>query len=429
MRYFFKFPDIGEGITEGKILQWYVEKGNQIKVGEPVVNMETDKVVTDIPSPKSGTIVAVFGKVGEVINVEDPLIEIEIEGVEGEEAVKTSNEFPEKRKEEILTEDKFGVVGSLEVAGDGAFLPASDEGQHKEKNIRPKRKKALATPVARAMARDMNIDINIVPGTGPGGRVMKKDIKDFSLQGGSGEKIVVKNISSSDNTEVLDISQIRKAIARNMSVSKQNIPHMTVFEEVEISQLVSARNRLKDRFSKDGVKITFLSFIVKAVAKSLKEHKFLNGRFDPENGTIIVNSNVNIGIAVDTPDGLVVPVIKDADKKNIKDIAVDILELAQKAENRSLVIGDLSGGTFTITNFGSIGGIHAVPIINYPQSAILGVGRILDKPVVADGSIVPGKVLPLSLTVDHRIVDGGESARFINRVREYLAEPVTLAVY
>jgi len=429
MRYFFKFPDIGEGITEGKILQWYVEKGNQIKVGEPVVNMETDKVVTDIPSPKSGTIVAVFGKVGEVINVEDPLVEIEIEGVEGEEAVKASNEIPEKRSEEILTEDKFGVVGSLEVAGDGAFLPASGEGHHEEKSVRPKRKKALATPVARAMARDMNVDINIVPGTGPGGRVMKKDIKDFSLQGDSGEKTAVENMSSIESTEILDISQIRKAIARNMSLSKLKIPHMSVFEEVEISQLVSVRSRLKGRFSKDGMKITFLSFIVKAVAKSLKDHKFLNGRFDPENGTIIVNNNVNIGIAVDTPDGLVVPVIRDADKKNIKDIAVNISELAKKAENRSLVLGDLSGGTFTITNFGSIGGIHAVPIINYPQSAILGVGRILDKPVVADGLIVPGKILPLSLTVDHRIVDGGESARFINKVREYLAEPVTLAIY
>ncbi len=201
---------------------------------------------------------------------------------------------------------------------------------------------------------------------------------------------------------------------------------MTVFEEVEISELINVRGRYKTKVAEKEVKLTYLPFIVKAVVHALKHHRQVNSQMDLENDRMIFNNRYNIGIAVDTPEGLVVPVIKDADKLSIMEIARQISELAEKANNRKLTMDDMRNGTFTITNYGSIGGIFATPVINYPQAGILGVGRIVKKPVVKDNQVVPGSMLALSLSVDHRIVDGGEASRFINKVMEYLADPVAL---
>lgn len=431
MRYIFRFPDIGEGITEGKILEWYVDKGSAIKEGDPVVKMETDKVVADIPSPKTGTIAARFGNVGDVINVEDPLVEIDIEGVDGAAAVEMAADKPAPPAEEPAEEGSFGVVGSLEVAGDGAFLPASDEGgQSESRDATKTRRKALATPVARAMAKDLGLDINQVPGTGPGGRVTKKDIRAFAATTSHGSPAsdgkASTPVTADRETRMEPISQIRKAIARNMSVSKQTIPHMTVFEEAEVSLLVDIRERHKDRFAAENRKLTYLAFVIKAVALGLTRHPVLNGRLDLDNDQIIYFGNVNIGIAIDTEDGLVVPVIRNADRLSVSEIADQVQGFAEKARTRQLTLDDMKGGTFTITNFGSIGGLHAVPIINHPQTGILGTGRLVEKPVVKQGELAVGRVMPLSLTVDHRIVDGGETTRFLNRVREYLEDPAAM---
>lgn len=423
MRYIFKFPDIGEGITEGKVLEWYVDKGSSIKEGDSIVKVETDKVVADIPSPKSGIIVMRYGKVGEIINVEDPLVEIEIEGVE-------QTEENLENKEESVEEKGFGVVGSLEIAKEGAFLPASEEGSAVDKKTTSKRKKALATPVARAMAKKLGIDINKVVGTGPVGRVMKNDIQNYFKNTGSTDESSQQKGNVSNLKEILPISQIRKTIAKNMVLSKSTIPHMTVFEEVEISKLVENRLKINEILKQnEGIKLTYLAFIIKSVAKSLIKYPLINSQYDMENGQIIKNNIVNIGIAIDTPEGLVVPVIKNANILAIIEIAKMIKGFSEKAGKRELTMEDMKGGTFTITNYGSIGGIHAVPIINYPQAGILGVGRILDKPIVLNNEVVPGKVLPLSLTVDHRIVDGGESTRFLNMVMQFLENPVLLSVF
>ncbi len=431
MKYIFKFPDIGEGITEGKILKWYVQKGQQIKSGDPVVKMETDKVVTDIPSPRDGVIAAVFGKEGEVINVEDPLVEIEIEGVEGEAARQVAQEKPKPLTQEAIDEKGFGVVGTLEVAGDAAHLPASDEGfiQVEELAEKPARK-ALATPVARAMARELGVDINQVPGTGPGSRVMKEDIRKYheSLQKGE-VKIKAEILVEEPEMPRLvyePLSQIRKAIARNMTTSKHNAAHMTVFEEVEVSELVKLREAHKDRFLDREVKLSYLPFILKAAARALKAHPALNSQLDLENNRMIYKKYYNINIAVDTEEGLVVPVIRGVDKLSILEISIQLNEMAGKARERTLTLEDLKDGTFTVTNYGAIGGTYGVPVINYPQAAILGIGRIMKIPVVKDNQIVIGHVLPLSMSVDHRIVDGGEAARFILNIMEFLRDPVSL---
>ena len=425
MRYIFKFPDIGEGIMEGKILEWYVKKGQQIKSGDPIVKMETDKVVTDIPSPKEGTVSAVFGKEGDVINVEDPLIELEIEGVAGEDAQQVAQEKPKPMTEESVDEKGFGVVGTIEVAGDSAFLPASDEAASLEAPGAPhEKRKALATPVARAMAKEYGIDINEVTGSGPAGRVMKEDIKHFHQR--QAQQAVVKETVETARVEVEDLSQIRKTIAQRMTESKHNAAHMTVIEEVEISRLRALRESHKNQFADEGLKVTYLPFVLKAVAAALKEFPSLNSEIDLENNKMIYKKYYNLGVAVDTEEGLVVPVIRDVDRLSIREIVLELDQLSKKARERKLTLADFKDGTFSVTNYGSIGGTFGVPVINYPQTAILGVGRILKTPVVKDDKIEIGYVLPLSMSVDHRIVDGGEAARFINKIKEYLADPVSL---
>lgn len=423
MRYIFKFPDIGEGLDEGTIAEWYVEKGHRVEAGQPLVKMETDKVVTDIPSPKSGVIAAIFGKVGETIHVGNPLVEIEIEGVAGEQAV-------EEARKDFTTEpieEGASVVGTMEVAGNAAFLPAGDEGfPAQEKKEKPAQRKALATPVARAMAKELNIDINDVAGTGPAGRVTINDIKKAHLSLSSIQKTAVKVAETPDRISFEPLTQIRKAIIRNMTVSKQTIPHMTVHEEVEVSELVRIREKYRQRLAEEQIRLSFLPFIIRAVAQSLAKFKVINAQLDLENERIIYKNYINIGIAVDTPDGLVVPVIKDANTKSIKAIAQELNEISFKARERGLKLEDMKDGTFTITNYGSIGGLWANPIINHPQSAILGVGRMIKKPVIKDNQVQAGIIQPLSLAVDHRIVDGGEVTRFLNQVMEYLSDPVSL---
>jgi pyruvate dehydrogenase E2 component (dihydrolipoamide acetyltransferase) len=424
MRYIFNFPDIGEGLDEGNILEWYVFKGQQVKSGQPLLKMETDKVVTDIPSPKAGTIVAVYGKEGETVHVGNPLVEIEIEGVYAEAAISEANA---PVKVEAIEEGSAGVVGTLEVAGNNAFLPASDEGSSVKKVDDKILRKVLATPVARAMAKERGIDINKVNGTGPAGRVTKDDIAMYSKETEQTENFKSLTTNNTNEPVVFEpLSQIRKTIAKNMIASKHNAAHMTVFEEVEISDLIWVREKYKKVYAEKNVKLTFLPFIIKATALALKQHRQLNSQMDMENSRMIFKNYYNIGIAADTAEGLVVPVIKDVDKLTVFQIAQKISELSEKAKERKLSLDELKDGTFTITNYGSIGGIFGCPVINYPQAGILGIGRILKTPVVKDDQIVIGNVLPLSLAVDHRIVDGGEATRFIQKIMGYLSDPFSL---
>jgi pyruvate dehydrogenase E2 component (dihydrolipoamide acetyltransferase) len=433
MKFTFNFPDLGEGLEEGTIMEWYVKPGQQVKMGDSIVQMETDKVVADIPSPKNGVITDLFGEVGDVIKVGSPLVIIQIEGEVSEQTTED-----EKITTEAVSEsddDAGSVVGTIEVAGKNDIMAPSDEG---EKDIEEKTsvsRKALATPVARAMAKQMGIDINQIPGSGPSGRVKKEDILNFKSTGLDikPESDIIKKSFTPDESlkqtagdvTYKPLTQIRKTIAKNMLQSKHNAAHMSVFEEVEISGLMEVRSRYKQRFADKGVKLTYLPFILKAVAQALKHHPQLNSQIDTENNRMIYRNRYHIGIAVDAPDGLVVPVIRDADKLSIFQIAGQIGELANKARTRKLTLEDLKDGCFSITSFGSFGGIYATPVLNYPQAGILGIGRILKTPVVKDDEIVIGNIMPLSLTVDHRVVDGGETTRFIYKVMEYLTDPIS----
>ncbi|MDD4813256.1 MAG: dihydrolipoamide acetyltransferase family protein [Bacteroidales bacterium] len=448
MRYIFKFPDIGEGLDEGTIAEWYVQKGQQVEMGEPLVKMETDKVVTDIPSPRDGIVAALYGRVGETIHVGSPLVEFDLPGIDGADAVSEV----QKPVFEPVNEEGAGVVGTLEVADNSAYLPPTDEVAPTPTAEKPLPRRALATPVARAMARELGVNIDLVSGTGPAGRVMKEDIENYVKRESSGHYPPYQTAASTAATlntasarggraaagtvvppaseafEIQPLSQIRKTIARNMIRSKQNAAHMTVFDEVEVSELIRIRYKYKEAFEKEGIRLSYLPFILKATALALKQHPVLNAELDLDNNRMILKKHYNIGIAVDTDDGLVVPVIRQVDEMTIRALATAVNTIAEKARRRDISMEDMKDGTFTITNFGSIGGQFAVPVINYPQSGILGIGRMVQKPVVKDNQVVPGTVLPLSLSVDHRIVDGGEVTRFLNKIMEYLGDPVSLII-
>jgi len=421
MNYIFKFPDIGEGLEEGTIVEWQVKKGQLVNVGDPLVTMETDKVVTDIPSPRTGTIAALYGKIGDIVKVGSALVEIQIEG--------TAEENAKSPQIEAVKEEGAGVVGTLEIAGNNAVLTASNEFVSADNHEKQMSKKVLATPVARALAKDLGIDIDQVNGTGPASRVMKDDILKFAEKKTSAKpksSTAQIEIQNEQLVDVEPISQIRRTIAKNMIQSKHNAAHMTVFDEVEISELLRIRNKYKETYAEKNVKLTFLAFVLKSTALALKKFRALNSEMDLENNKMLYKKYYNIGIAIDTEKGLVVPVIKNVDKLSIFEIASKIQEFSSKAKDGKLSMEDFKDGTFTITSYGSIGGKFAVPVINYPQAAILGIGRLSKQPVVIKDDIKVGQVLPLSLSVDHRIADGADATKFLNAVMHYLNDPVSL---
>ncbi len=436
MKFEFKFPDVGEGIHEGVVTEWLVEVGQEIQEGTSVAEVETDKVTTEIPSPKSGKIAKLIGKKGDTIHVGDVFVVIDTESGDSDEV--ESYKIEEKKYEEAevpIVEDEeeeetAGVVG--EVVASSQMIASSDE--HSGTVKKPQtHKKALATPVARAMAKDLGVDINTIIGTGPNGRVMKDDIKKASEIEATAPKETQKRAPKPSPTpfneeleERIPLTKIRQTIADKMAESRFTIPHTTAMDEIDVSKLYEFRKKYKDIFEEDEIHLTFLPFIIKAVIIALKEIPEFNSTLDEEKNELILKHYYNIGIATDTDKGLMVPVIKEADKQSISELAVSITELSNKAKNGKIELHELRGGSFSITNYGSIGGMFGIPIINYPEAAILGLGRIVKKPIVDNDEIKIAYVLPLSLSYDHRTIDGASGARFLNLLKDLLSKPEVL---
>lgn len=427
MSYTFLFPDLGEGLTEGKLLQWYVQEGQIVREGDLVAKVETDKVVADIPLPKGGRVLRLHGRPEEILLVGNPLVELELgEGAAGPPAAAP--------REAVGGDSGPGVVGNIEVATGTEVMPASGEGLAPAalaSSSVPGR--SIASPVARRMAKDAGLDLSRVTGTGPQGRVMKADIQNAAAAGRtpalSSAPRASAPLQASDPARaerVEPLSQLRKTVAARMVHSKFSAPHATTFEEVEVSGLVELRQSQRERYEIQGIRLSYMPFICKAVATALRRHPKLNCRLEMEQGRVVFHDFVHLGLAVDTPEGLLVPVIRDADTLSIRELALRIADLAERARTRQIRLDELRGGTFTITNYGAIAGIFGAPIINSPESAILGVGRLLEQPVVKDGAVVAGRVLPLSLAVDHRIIDGGDAARFLRELMELLANPLSM---
>jgi pyruvate dehydrogenase E2 component (dihydrolipoamide acetyltransferase) len=411
MAFEFKFPDIGEGLTEGEIVRWLVKEGDEVKEGQPLVEVETDKALAEIPSPATGVVLKILAKEKEIIKVGQVIVII---GEKGEALA-----APPPRPRSV------GVVGELEEAPEEA--PSVTITAEPVKTVLAS-EHALATPAVRALAKELGVDINQVKGSGPEGRVLEKDVRQFADAKGKPpepEKKVtkVKKYDLYGYVDRIPLRGVRRSIAKAMVKSKYTAPHVTTMDEADVTELWKIREKEKKTAEKKGIKLTILPFIIKAVTAGLSEHPYLNASLDDENEEIILKKYFNIGVATDTPEGLMVPVVKNAKDKSILQMAQELTQLVEKARNRKIDLADLKGGTFTISNYGALGGIYATPIINYPEVAILGVGKIREMPVVRNGKLVVRKILSLALSFDHRVVDGAEGARFLNTVIARLEDP------
>jgi pyruvate dehydrogenase E2 component (dihydrolipoamide acetyltransferase) len=411
MAYEFKFPDIGEGLTEGEIVRWLVKEGEEVKEGQPLVEVETDKALAEIPSPRTGVVLKILAREKEVVKVGQVIV---VFGEKGE----TITPPPAKPK-------SVGVVGELEEAPEEPAVTEKKPAVEKPALVSPH---ALGTPAVRALAKEMGVDIERVKGTGAEGRVLEKDIRqaaEAKEKPAEPEKkpAKVKKYDFYGYIDHVPLRGVRRAIAKAMVKSKYTAPHVTAMDEADITELWKIKEKEKKTAESKGIKLTILPFIIKAVIAGLKEHPYVNATLDDENEDIILKKYFNIGVATDTPEGLMVPVVKNADDKSILQLAQELTQLSEKARNRKIDLAEMKGGTFTITNYGAIGGMYGTPIINHPEVAILGVGKMKEMPIVKDGKVDIRKMLFLSLSFDHRVVDGAEAARFLGTIIARLEDP------
>jgi pyruvate dehydrogenase E2 component (dihydrolipoyllysine-residue acetyltransferase) len=397
----FKLPDIGEGVSEGEILKWMVKEGEAVKEDMPLVEVMTDKVNVQIPAPRSGRAAKILVKEGEVAKVGQTLMVIDEEGKAPSAVVppppSASPQTP---------------AAASQTSPPTARPPQPDSG-------------VLATPATRRLARELGVDISGVRGSGPQGRITDDDVRGASS--GQGQKAVSapsppQHPRAGANEEVVPLRGIRKTIAERMVKSRQTAAQVTHVDEADMTELVQLREAFKGSAQKRGVRLTYLPFIIKALVPALKEFPYLNASLDEQSGSIVLKKYYNIGIATDTEQGLVVPVVKDVDRKDIFDLAGEIERLAESARKGTLSLDEVRGSTFTITNVGAIGGLFATPIINLPEVAILGLHKIAKRPVVRDGRIEVRDTTYLSLSFDHRVLDGAYAARFTTALAETLGD-------
>jgi len=354
-----KLPDVGEGIAEGEIVRWLVAEGAAVKEDDLLVEILTDKANIELPSPVSGTFLKILAQPGQVVKVGEPI---------------------------ALIEPTAGKA-----AGAGGEV--------------------LATPVVRKLAKDLGLELGAVRGSGPAGRITEEDVRRAAAP-----KMQAGIPAESASEERIPFRGKRRMIARKLVAAKTRVPHALLVDEADVSGLLAERAKMREIGEREGVRITILPFLMKAVAGALRRHPALNASLDEERGEIVLKKKVDVGMAVDAEDGLVVPVVRDADAKSVIELAREIERLSALAREGTLAPGDQTGGTFTISSVGSIGGLFSYPVINVPEAAILAAHKIVTRPVVRDGEIVPREMIYLSLSFDHRIVDGGEATRFLNEV-------------
>jgi pyruvate dehydrogenase E2 component (dihydrolipoamide acetyltransferase) len=450
--YQFKLPDLGEGIHEGEILQWHVLAGDEVAEDAPLVDVETDKAAVTIPSPRGGRLVSRVGEPGDTVTVGQVIAVVDDGSGEAVEAAGNVAALGEKPTSAPAAQSApHAAATPVAAVSSSASPPLAASAQSPWGSGRP----VPAAPATRRLAREMGVDLHAVPPTGPAGRVIPEDVKLFAAGGAAPHADADAEVSpataASAETELvaraasaipfLDIEplpdftkwgpveteplrSIRRKVAHRMTTSMILVPHVAHMDEADVTLLEDFRKQeASRRAGQPGGHLTLLSFVVKAVTAGLRAAPAFNASLDPFNETIIYKRYYNIGIAVDTGRGLVVPVVRDTDRKSIIGISSDIEDLATRSRDGSVDVNELRGGTFTITNVGPLGGTALIPTINYPEVAILGMGRVQEKPVVRDGEIVIRKMLPLTLAFDHRMADGADAARFVAELVRQLSDP------
>ena len=403
----FKLPDLGEGVMEGEIVKWLVAPGDAVAEDQDVVELMTDKATVTVPSPRAGKVVSLHGKEGEVAKVHHPLLTLEVSGAAPVAAVHAVPAAPQ-------------VAPARPAAAASAVRTA-------EAPV-----KVLATPVTRRMAREHGLDLAAISGTGPQGRVLKADVQaalDLGRAAPEPARAKLVPLPSAAADERIPIRGLRKKIAEKMVRSKFTAPHSTFVEECDVTDLVAMRKRFNADLAaaKDPLKISFLPFVCKALVQVFRRYPSLNANFDDAAQELVHRGAFNFGIAAATDEGLTVPVLKDADRLTVRQLAEEISRLATAAREKKLKMDELSGGTFTITSLGAQGGLLATPIINYPEVAILGLHRIVKRPVVIDDDrIVVREMMNVSLSFDHRVIDGLVAAEATGALVELLQRPESL---
>jgi pyruvate dehydrogenase E2 component (dihydrolipoamide acetyltransferase) len=415
----FHFPDVGEGIHEGRVVEWLVAEGTAVAEDEALVKVETDKAVVELPSPHAGIVLKIHAAAEATIEVGDPLVTI---GEAGEEA-------PEAASDEGSESENAGELPSEH----GVVAPAVPEAA--AGSIR----RPLATPRTRVLARKLGVELVTIHGSGPGGRITDEDVERAARGetapgvprvAAPGQQPVGRaELTIDGEVERVPISHLRKVIANAMRASKHTAAHVTHVDEADVTNLMSDYRRLKEAVeAKTGVKFSLLPFFIKALVTVLKKYPMFNASVDEQAEEILLKRYYNIGIAVDTPQGLIVPVVKDADTKDMVELAREVADLAARARSRELSLDELKGGSCTITNIGPLGGVFATPIINQPELAIVGLHKIQDRAVVVDGEIAIRQMMYLSVSFDHRYIDGADGARFMTDLVELVSEPGLLMV-
>ncbi|MCI4332857.1 MAG: 2-oxo acid dehydrogenase subunit E2 [Thermoplasmata archaeon] len=424
MVYEFRLPDIGEGVAEGEVVKWFVKAGDTIREDAPLVSVLTDKANVEIPSPKSGTVVALHAKEGEKVKVGGLLVTIDVGGAGASAPAPSSSP---------ATAPVVAVVAAPPTANP----PAPAEAATSAPPSTPGR--VLAAPYLRKLAAERGIDLATVKGTGPGGRITEADLAPgpappaaaASTETGANSTsppaapAPTASPSASDaNFERVPIRGVRRVIAEHMTEATHRAAHFTYVEEVDASELVRLRERMAKHVEKNAVKLSYLPFVIKAVVAGLRAQPWMNARMDDANQELHVYRDVHIGIATAAPEGLIVPVVRNAETKSIAKLAMEIQDLAERGRAGKLTRAELTGGTFTITSLGALGGVLATPILNYPEVAILGVHRIVKRPIyLADGTLAPAHLMNLSVSLDHRVLDGIVGAQFLHVVKGYLEDP------
>ena len=429
----FTLPDLGENIASGDVVSVLVKAGDVVEPGQSVLEVETDKAVIEVPCPPGGVIQEVLVKKGETVNVGQALLSLGSPASQPAASQPATAQPVEKSAEPetpspAVKSDEPAVVEQPVLVASTPATVAAVNGKTAN-NALPSETINPAGPAVRRLARELGVDLARVSGSGPSGRIIREDVvasvRRSGGQSGSNSQAVRPGGDQDDWGPIHreQMSRMRKTIATNMVRSMATIPHLTNFDDADVTELERLRKDSATEYAKTNVKLTALAFVVKAVSLSLRQHPGVNSSVDMEKGELIYKDYVNIGLAVDTPRGLVVPVLRGCDHQSIPHIAQEIAQTADKAKNAQYGVEDLRGGTFTISNLGAIGGTYSTPIINYPEVAILLVGRSRKLPVVYEDRVEPRLMMPLSLSYDHRVIDGAMAARFLKEVIGYLESP------
>jgi len=416
-----KLPDIGEGVNEGEIVRWLVKEGDVVKHDQPLVEVMTDKATVEIPCSAEGKVTKILAKEGQVIKVGGILLAMESGAQVQAPSIQVTTQVEHSSRPRV--ESRAEAQAEPQVSTVSYAITPPPAGAH-----------VLATPATRRYAREVGVDLNVIKGTGPAGRVTRDDVVKM---GGQGLGAVAaakpqfqiptfKPMILQAGEERKPFRGIRKKIAENLVRSKQIIPHFTHADEADVTDLVAWRTKMKEVAEQRGVKLTYLPFIMKAIVATCREFPNFNASIDDAAGEIVVKHNFNVGFAADTPEGLLVPNVKNVESKSLLEVAHEIIVLAEKARSGKLGVDDMRHGTVTITNIGSVGGLYATPIINHPEVVIFGVYEIQKKPVVINGEIKIRDMMNVTATCDHRLVDGAQAARFLKKLIARLSNPSSL---